>query len=262
MEELFDVFNEQASTASIDAAAERRSKRKEREASGAVTSPILSSKRKRGEGSKKDSKSVAPDAEAAPAGVAALDLLGLNNPKKVKPTGIQLGRGTGSREKNLFHEYALPPNSDVQTKLFDHIPPAKPAKSYSFEMDPFQKKAVACIECDESVLVSAHTSAGKTCVAEYAIALSLNRGQRVIYTSPIKALSNQKYRDLHGEFSDVGLMTGDVTINPNASCLVMTTEILRSMLYRGSEVGRPWFCTIRTTAHSRIVSKDPIHSLL
>lgn len=57
----------------------------------------------------------------------------------------------------------------------------------------------------------------------------------MIYTSPLKALSNQKYRELQQEFGDVGLMTGDVTINPNASCLVMTTEILRSMLYRGSE---------------------------
>ena len=60
----------------------------------------------------------------------------------------------------------------------------------------------------------------------------------MIYTSPIKALSNQKFRDLQEEFGDVGLMTGDVTINPTAACLVMTTEILRSMLYRGSEVMR------------------------
>jgi ATP-dependent RNA helicase DOB1 len=82
--------------------------------------------------------------------------------------------------------------------------------------------------------VSAHTSAGKTVVAEYAIAMALRDSQRVIYTSPIKALSNQKYRELYEEFQDVGLMTGDITINPSASCLVMTTEILRSMLYRGS----------------------------
>jgi ATP-dependent RNA helicase DOB1 len=68
--------------------------------------------------------------------------------------------------------------------------------------------------------VSAHTSAGKTVVALYAIAMSLRNGQRVIYTSPIKALSNQKYREFKEEFSDVGLMTGDVTIDPNASCLV------------------------------------------
>jgi ATP-dependent RNA helicase DOB1 len=113
-----------------------------------------------------------------------------------------------------------------------------PAKSYPFTLDPFQSRAISCLERDESVLVSAHTSAGKTVVAEYAIAMSLRDKQRVIYTSPIKALSNQKYRDLFEEFSDVGLMTGDVTINPNASCLVMTTEILRSMLYRGSEVMR------------------------
>ena len=94
------------------------------------------------------------------------------------------------------------------------------------------------LENEESVFVAAHTSAGKTVVAEYAIAMALRDHQRVIYTSPIKALSNQKYRDLAEEFKDVGLMTGDVTINPNASCLVMTTEILRSMLYRGSEVIR------------------------
>jgi ATP-dependent RNA helicase DOB1 len=65
--------------------------------------------------------------------------------------------------------------------------------------------------------------------------VSVSCAQRVIYTTPIKALSNQKYRELLEEFGNVGLMTGDVTINPEASCLVMTTEILRSMLYRGSE---------------------------
>lgn len=70
--------------------------------------------------------------------------------------------------------------------------------------------------------MSAHTSAGKTVVALYAIAMSLRNGQRVIYTSPIKALSNQKYREFKEEFSDVGLMTGDVTIDPNSSCLVRT----------------------------------------
>ncbi|XP_070531377.1 exosome RNA helicase MTR4 isoform X2 [Cardiocondyla obscurior] len=72
----------------------------------------------------------------------------------------------------------------------------------------------------------------------YAIACSLRDKQRVIYTTPIKALSNQKYREFHEEFKDVGLITGDVTINPTASVLIMTTEILRNMLYRGSEVMR------------------------
>ena len=114
----------------------------------------------------------------------------------------------------------------------------QPAKVYPFKLDTFQQEAVDRIERNESVLVAAHTSAGKTAVAEYAIAKSLRDKQKVIYTSPIKALSNQKYRDLEEEFKDVGLMTGDMTINPNATCLIMTTEILRSMLYRGSEVMR------------------------
>ena len=87
-------------------------------------------------------------------------------------------------------------------------------------------------ERGESVMVAAHTSAGKTVIAEYAIAKALKAKERVVYTSPLKALSNQKYRELADEFKDVGLMTGDVTLNEDASCIVMTTEILRSMLYR------------------------------
>ncbi|CAH9111761.1 unnamed protein product [Cuscuta epithymum] len=114
----------------------------------------------------------------------------------------------------------------------------KPAKEFPFTLDPFQSEAIKCLNTGESVMVSAHTSAGKTVVALYAIAMSLKNNQRVIYTSPIKALSNQKYREFKEEFSDVGLMTGDVTIEPNASCLVMTTEIWRSMQYKGSEVVR------------------------
>ncbi|KAL0265877.1 UNVERIFIED_CONTAM: hypothetical protein PYX00_011594 [Menopon gallinae] len=112
------------------------------------------------------------------------------------------------------------------------------AKKYGFELDLFQKISLCALERGESVLVAAHTSSGKTAVAEYAIAMSIARNQRVVYTSPIKALSNQKYRELQLEFKDVGLMTGDVTLNPHASCIVMTTEILRNMLYRGSEVLR------------------------
>lgn len=135
------------------------------------------------------------------------------------------------------HQVAVPPGYNY-VPISQHVPPAKPAREYKFTLDPFQQVSVYAIQRNESVLVSAHTSAGKTVVAEYAIAHSLERKQRVIYTSPIKALSNQKYREMLAEFGDVGLMTGDVTINPSASCLVMTTEILRSMLYRGSEVMR------------------------
>ena len=139
--------------------------------------------------------------------------------------------------KTCMHAVERPADSAVPTAASKDAG-RTPARTYKFELDPFQKQAVQCIENNESVLVSAHTSAGKTAVAEYAIATCLRDKQRVIYTSPIKALSNQKYRDLTDEFSDVGLMTGDTTINPNATCLVMTTEILRSMLYRGSEVMR------------------------
>ncbi|OUM65386.1 hypothetical protein PIROE2DRAFT_60042 [Piromyces sp. E2] len=135
------------------------------------------------------------------------------------------------------HQVALPPNYNY-IPISQHKPSENPARTYPFTLDPFQQCSINCIQRNESVLVSAHTSAGKTVVAEYAIAQGLRDKQRVVYTSPIKALSNQKFRELSQEFGDVGLMTGDVTINPNASCLVMTTEILRSMLYRGSEVMR------------------------
>ena len=118
------------------------------------------------------------------------------------------------------HEVAVPPSDEYRPL---RKPTRAPAKTYKFKLDPFQEEAILCIENNESVLVSAHTSAGKTVTAEYAIALSLKEKQRVIYTTPIKALSNQKYREFYEEFSDVGLMTGDVTINPSASCLIMTT---------------------------------------
>lgn len=135
------------------------------------------------------------------------------------------------------HQVALPPDYNY-IPISEHKAPETPARTWPFTLDPFQKVSISSIERGESVLVSAHTSAGKTVVAEYAIAQSLKNNQRVIYTSPIKALSNQKYREFAAEFGDVGLMTGDVTINPTATCLVMTTEILRSMLYRGSEIMR------------------------
>ncbi|KAI1709969.1 rRNA-processing arch domain-containing protein [Ditylenchus destructor] len=136
---------------------------------------------------------------------------------------------------NCNHEVACPPDAPYQP-LVERVGP--PAKEYPFELDTFQVQSIKCVENNQSVLVSAHTSAGKTVVALYAIAMALRDKQRVIYTSPIKALSNQKYRELSEEFPDVGLVTGDVTLNPNASCVVMTTEILRSMLYRGTEIMR------------------------
>ncbi|VDM51866.1 unnamed protein product [Angiostrongylus costaricensis] len=94
------------------------------------------------------------------------------------------------------------------------------------------------MERGESVFVAAHTSAGKTVVAEYAVALCEKHRTRAIYTSPIKALSNQKFRDFKMIFTEVGLVTGDIQLFPEAFCLIMTTEILRSMLYNGSEAVR------------------------
>ncbi|KAH9065893.1 antiviral helicase [Lactarius vividus] len=114
------------------------------------------------------------------------------------------------------------------------------ARQYPFELDTFQKEAVYHLELGDSVFVAAHTSAGKTVVAEYAIALAEKHMTRAIYTSPIKALSNQKFRDFKQTFSSnsVGILTGDVQINPEANCLIMTTEILRSMLYKGADLIR------------------------
>ncbi|VAH27657.1 unnamed protein product [Triticum turgidum subsp. durum] len=154
--------------------------------------------------------------------------------------------GSTAKRPNLarscIHEVAVPNDYDLSKDEAVHGTLSNPAfngemaKTYPFQLNPFQSISIACLERNESVLVSAHTSAGKTAIAEYAIAMSFRDKQRVIYTSPLKALSNQKYRELTHEFSDVGLMTGDVTLQPNATCLVMTTEILRAMLYRGSEV--------------------------
>ena len=108
------------------------------------------------------------------------------------------------------------------------------AKRYPFELDIFQKEAIIHMEAGHSVFVAAHTSAGKTVAAEYAFALASTHCTRAVYTSPIKTISNQKFRDFSGQF-DVGLLTGDVSIRPDSSCLIMTTEILRSMLYKGAD---------------------------
>lgn len=147
------------------------------------------------------------------------------------------GPGKLELRHQIRHEVAVPPGYPY-IPISQHVPSETPARVYPFTLDPFQRVAIHSIERNESVLVAAHTSAGKTVVAEYAIAQALRNNQRVIYTSPIKALSNQKFREFSEEFGDVGLLTGDVTISPQATCLVMTTEILRSMLYRGSEVMR------------------------
>src|SRR5579871_3393810 len=103
---------------------------------------------------------------------------------------------------------------------------------YPFPLDTFQLEAIQRLAEGSSVLVAAPTGTGKTLIAEYAVWLAQHRHQRVIYTTPLKALSNQKYRDmreLYG-FDSVGLVTGDIVEHSNASIVIMTTEVYRNML--------------------------------
>ncbi len=107
---------------------------------------------------------------------------------------------------------------------------------YDFALDPFQLRAITALDEGRSVLVAAPTGSGKTVVAEHAVAKALAEGRKAFYTTPIKALSNQKYADLcrrHG-LDQVGLLTGDNSINGDAPAVVMTTEVLRNMIYAGS----------------------------
>jgi ATP-dependent RNA helicase HelY len=108
--------------------------------------------------------------------------------------------------------------------------------TYPFELDPFQLRAIDALDGGRSVLVAAPTGSGKTVVAEHAVARALSEGGKAFYTTPIKALSNQKFADLarrHGA-DNVGLLTGDNSINGDAPVVVMTTEVLRNMIYAGS----------------------------
>jgi superfamily II RNA helicase len=104
---------------------------------------------------------------------------------------------------------------------------------FKFKLDPFQEQALEYISKDENVLITAKTGSGKTLVGEYQIWRSLNKGKRVFYTTPIKSLSNQKFHDLKKIYGDrVGIMTGDIKFSPQADIVIMTTEILRNLLYK------------------------------
>ena len=127
-----------------------------------------------------------------------------------------------------MQNWAIEDDLDIST--FSKI--ENPAITFPFELDEFQKRSILRLENHENVL----TSSGKTVVAEYGIALGKRNCKRVLYISPIKALSNQKYGEFKKKFGDVGILTGDVSINPNAQCLIMTAEILQNLLYKKSEL--------------------------
>jgi superfamily II RNA helicase len=114
------------------------------------------------------------------------------------------------------------------------LPQELPEHPYTFPLDPFQQHAITAISRNENVLVCAKTGSGKTLVGEYQIYHSLKKGKRVFYTTPIKSLSNQKFYDLKHQFQDatVGIMTGDIKFCPDAQIVIMTTEILRNLLYK------------------------------
>ncbi|NBM14357.1 RNA helicase [Streptomyces sp. GC420] len=124
---------------------------------------------------------------------------------------------------------------------------------YDFELDPFQIEACRALEAGQGVLVAAPTGSGKTIVGEFAVHLALAQGRKCFYTTPIKALSNQKYADLVKRYGadKVGLLTGDNSVNSEAPVVVMTTEVLRNMLYAGSQ-------SLRGLGH---VVMDEVHYL-
>ena len=174
----------------------------------------------------------APEEEEEEGGDDIDDILPVEFPS-LEPHGVL----ATSRAKKATKEWAHMVDIRKPMTNFRELVPDM-AREWPFELDTFQKEAVYHLESGDSVFVAAHTSAGKTVVAEYAIALAAKHMTKAIYTSPIKALSNQKFRDFRQTFDEVGILTGDVQINPEASCLIMTTEILRSMLYRGADLIR------------------------
>lgn len=175
-------------------------------------------------------------------------------PRPGKPRGNGKGRGRGSSasapppERFRFGaEGARSPYEEVAQEAPPRfaresapaaieIPADAPTRFRNYELNPFQRVAASAIRAGKSVVVAAPTGAGKTLVAEIAIAETIARGKRVVYTSPLKALSNQKFRDFKAAAgTTVGLLTGDVSIDPEAPLLIMTTEILRNEIFDAPE---------------------------
>ena len=119
------------------------------------------------------------------------------------------------------------------------IPEEEISYNFPYNLDAFQLEGIYRIHNNENILITAHTGSGKTVLAIYAIAHCLKQNKKVIYTSPTKSLSNQKYAEFIEKFkgiSSIGIMTGDIKMNPDAQCIIMTTEILRNILYKYNDV--------------------------
>ena len=130
-----------------------------------------------------------------------------------------------------------PAQNYARTKSLGKFPKTRKfAESFPFELDPFQVEACHALESGKGVLVAAPTGAGKTIVGEFAVDLVIGSGGKCFYTTPIKALSNQKFAELTEKYGEakVGLLTGDTSINSEAQIVIMTTEVLRNMIYANS----------------------------
>ncbi|WP_280507861.1 DEAD/DEAH box helicase [Nocardia flavorosea] len=139
----------------------------------------------------------------------------------------------------------MTPNASLTAEL------SRFAAELTFELDPFQRQACTALENGHGVLVCAPTGAGKTVVGEFAVHLALASGGKCFYTTPIKALSNQKFADLTERYGRgrVGLLTGDQSINPDAQVVVMTTEVLRNMIYASSDTLRALSYVVMDEVH-------------
>ncbi len=120
---------------------------------------------------------------------------------------------------------------------------------FPYRLDDFQINGCWGIQNNKNILITAHTAAGKTTLAEYAIALSLHLGKKVLYTSPIKTLSNQKFFDFKRSLGEVGILTGDIKLNPESNILILTTEILRNKLDYEPECFQDIHCVIFDEVH-------------
>uniref|UniRef100_A0A0N4ZA99 Helicase ATP-binding domain-containing protein n=1 Tax=Parastrongyloides trichosuri TaxID=131310 RepID=A0A0N4ZA99_PARTI len=151
------------------------------------------------------------------------------------------------KSENCFHKVFIPQNNKYcEINTFEE--PNIALSEYCF--DEFQKIGAKVIDNGESLMVSAHTSAGKTVIGEYAISVALSQGKKAIFTAPIKTLSNQKYTDFSNKFGGkVGIITGDCNKNANSQILVVTTEILHDMIIYKSTLLKDVLYIIRDECH-------------